>query len=134
MFFCCILGPWAMAIHWRAVKNSLRGTAWMLSFSSVFIFMLSFFLENILCYHFWYHLKLSFIIIISPLFSFSWKRDTLGNKHNLIFETCSSYVKGYASYLLLLKKNSLILFFYKNIFCISKSILFQSYINNKGSY
>jgi hypothetical protein len=20
------LGPWAMAIHWRAVKNSLRGT------------------------------------------------------------------------------------------------------------
>ncbi len=26
MFFCCILGPWAMAIHCRAVKNSLRGT------------------------------------------------------------------------------------------------------------
>ncbi len=25
-FFCCILGPWATAIHWRAVKNSLRGT------------------------------------------------------------------------------------------------------------
>ncbi len=26
LFFCCILGPWAMAIHRRAVKNSLRGT------------------------------------------------------------------------------------------------------------
>ncbi len=26
MFFCCILGPWAMAFHCRAVKNSLRGT------------------------------------------------------------------------------------------------------------
>ncbi len=26
MFFCCILGPWAMAIHCRAVKNSPRGT------------------------------------------------------------------------------------------------------------
>ncbi len=27
LFFCCILGPWAMAIHCRAVKNSLRGTS-----------------------------------------------------------------------------------------------------------
>jgi hypothetical protein len=26
LFFCCILGPWAMVIHCRAVKNSLRGT------------------------------------------------------------------------------------------------------------
>ncbi len=55
----------------------LRG---MLSFSepaNVTIFVLSFFLVQILCYHLCYHLMLSFIVIISPLFSFSWKRDTL---------------------------------------------------------
>jgi hypothetical protein len=28
-------------------------------------------------YHWCYHLMLSFFVIISPLFSFSWKRDTL---------------------------------------------------------
>jgi hypothetical protein len=39
--------------------------------------MLSFSLVHILCYHLRYHLMLSFIVIISPLFSFSWKRDTL---------------------------------------------------------
>jgi len=52
----------------------------MLSFSepaNVIIFVLSFFLVQILCYHLCYHLMLSFIVIISPLFSFSWKRDTL---------------------------------------------------------
>jgi hypothetical protein len=27
LFFCCILGPWVMAIHCRAVKNSPRGTS-----------------------------------------------------------------------------------------------------------
>jgi hypothetical protein len=39
--------------------------------------MLSFFLVTVGCYHLCYHLMLSFIVIISPLFSFSWKRDTL---------------------------------------------------------
>ncbi len=39
--------------------------------------MLSFSLAHILCYHLCYHLMLSFFVIISPLFSFSWKRDTL---------------------------------------------------------
>jgi hypothetical protein len=29
------------------------------------------------CYHLCYHLMLSFFVIVSPLFSFSWKRDTL---------------------------------------------------------
>ncbi len=52
----------------------------MLSFFTVskcYHFMLSFSLVHILCYHLCYHLMLSFIVIISPLFSFSWKRDTL---------------------------------------------------------
>ncbi len=33
---------------------------------------------SFLCYHLCYHLMLSFIVIISPLFSFSWKHNTLG--------------------------------------------------------
>ncbi len=53
----------------------------MLSFFTVskcyHFLMLSFPLVHILCYHVCYHLMLSFIVIISPLFSFSWKRDTL---------------------------------------------------------
>ncbi len=67
-------------------------TCWMLSFMLSFdviifdgqqmsanfiIFMLSFFLVPVGCYHLCYLLMLSFIVIISPLFSFSWKRDTL---------------------------------------------------------
>ncbi len=53
---------------------------WCYNFSrsaNVIIFMLSFSLVHILCYHLCYHLMLSFIVITSPLFSFSWKRDTL---------------------------------------------------------
>jgi len=45
----------------------------MLSFSepaNVIIFVLSFFLVQILCYHLCYHLMLSFLVIISPLFLF----------------------------------------------------------------
>jgi hypothetical protein len=45
--------------------------------ANVIIFVLSFSLVYILCYHLCYHLMLSFIVIISPLFSFSWKHDTL---------------------------------------------------------
>ncbi len=46
-------------------------------FANVIIFVLSFFLVQHGCYHLCYHLTLSFFVIISPLFSFSWKRDTL---------------------------------------------------------
>jgi hypothetical protein len=46
-------------------------------FANVIIFVLSFFLEQHGCYHLCYHLMLSFFVIISPLFSFSWKCDTL---------------------------------------------------------
>ena len=46
-------------------------------FANVIIFVLSFFLVQDGCYHLCYHLMLSFFVIISPLFSFSWKRDTL---------------------------------------------------------
>jgi len=46
-------------------------------FANVIIFVLSFFLVQHGCYHLCYHLMLSFFVIISPLFSFSWKRDTL---------------------------------------------------------
>ncbi len=52
----------------------------MLSFfmvSKCYLFMLSFSLVHTVGYHLCYHLMLSFIVIISPLFSFSWKRDTL---------------------------------------------------------
>ncbi len=49
-------------------------------FGNVFIFVLSFSLVQDGCYHFCYHSMLSFFVIISPLFSFSWKRDTL-QKH-----------------------------------------------------
>jgi hypothetical protein len=45
--------------------------------ANVIIYMSSFSLVHILCYHLRYHLMLSFFVIISPLFSFSWKRDTL---------------------------------------------------------
>ncbi len=48
-------------------------------FANVIIFVLSFFLVQDECYHLFYHLMLSFFVIISPLFSFSWKRDTLNN-------------------------------------------------------
>jgi hypothetical protein len=64
---------------------------WVLSFILCYHLMLSFltvckcyhFCVNIFylaqdgCYHLCYHLMLSFFVIISPLFSFSWKRDTL---------------------------------------------------------
>ncbi len=46
-------------------------------FANVIIYVLSFFLEQLGCYHLCYHLMLSFFVIISPLFSFSWKCDTL---------------------------------------------------------
>ncbi len=46
-------------------------------FANVIIFVLPFFLVQHGCYHLCYHLMLSFFVIISPLFSFSWKRDTL---------------------------------------------------------
>jgi hypothetical protein len=46
-------------------------------FANVIILVLSFFLVQHGCYHLCYHLMLSFFVIISPLFSFSWKRDTL---------------------------------------------------------
>jgi len=46
-------------------------------FANVIFFVLSFFLIQDGCYHLSYHLMLSFFVIISPLFSFSWKRDTL---------------------------------------------------------
>ncbi len=46
-------------------------------FANVIIFVLSFFLVQEGCYHLCCHLMLSFFVIISPLFSFSWKRDTL---------------------------------------------------------
>jgi hypothetical protein len=45
-------------------------------FANVIIVVLSFFLVQDGCYHLCYHLMLSFFVIISPLFSFSWKRDT----------------------------------------------------------
>ncbi len=67
-----------------------RVLSFMLSFGFVIYFMLSFnvtifwyyhlmlsFGVIIWCYHLYYHLKLSFFVIISPLFSFSWKGDTL---------------------------------------------------------
>jgi hypothetical protein len=50
-------------------------------FANVIIFVLSFFLVQHGCYHLCYHLMLSFFVIISPLFSFSWKRDTLLYSH-----------------------------------------------------
>ncbi len=49
---------------------------WCYHFSwsaNVIILMLSFFLIPVGCYHLCYHLILSFIVIISPLFSFSWE-------------------------------------------------------------
>ncbi len=46
-------------------------------FANVIIFLLTFFLVQDGCYHLRYHLRLSFFVIISTLFSFSWKRDTL---------------------------------------------------------
>ncbi len=52
--------------------------------ANVIIFMLSFSLVHILCYHLCYHLMLSFIVIISPLFSFSWKRDTLVTLNSIL--------------------------------------------------
>ncbi len=59
---------------------------WCYHFSrsaNVIIFMLLFSLLHILCYHLCYHLMLSFTVIISPLFSFSWKRDTLVRLYNV---------------------------------------------------
>jgi hypothetical protein len=65
--------------------NYLLGCIILLSFGviifhrlqNVIIFVLSFFLVHVGCYHLCYHLMLSFFVIISPLLSFSWKRDTL---------------------------------------------------------
>ncbi len=51
----------------------------VIKFANVIIFVLSSFLKQDGCYYLCYHLMLSLFVIISPLFSFSWKRDTLGN-------------------------------------------------------
>ena len=59
--------------------NYLLGVIILLSFDviiflrpqNVIIFVLSFFLVDVGCYHLCYHLMLSFFVIISPLFSFS---------------------------------------------------------------
>ncbi len=50
----------------------------MLSFPPFFLFPVN--VTHNGCYHLCYHLMLSFFVIISPLFSFSCKRDTLTNK------------------------------------------------------
>ncbi len=98
-FMLSFLGCYHLCYHWcYHFSRSANIIIFMLSFSLVYIcviiyviiwcyhflrsaniiiFMLSFSLVHILCYHLCYHLMLSFIVIISPLFSFSWKRDTL---------------------------------------------------------
>jgi hypothetical protein len=53
------------------------------SLKNVIIFVFSLYLVQHGCYHLCHHLMLSLFVIISPLFSFSWKRDTLPEKSSL---------------------------------------------------
>ncbi len=77
-------------------------------------FVLSFMLSFLGCYHFCYHLMLSFIVIISPLFSFSWKRDTLVR---LKFMLLILWVSSWSNIFYLCKISSLIRFWNKRQVC-----------------
>ncbi len=59
-------------------------------FANVIIFVLSFFLVQHGCFHLCYHLMFSFFVLISPLFSFSWKRDTLVRPCTLVCSWCDA--------------------------------------------
>ena len=89
---CVIIFPidWWVVIIW---------CYYLLQSANVITFVLSFFLVPVGCYHLCYHLMLSFFVIISPLFSFSWKRDTLEkNKENFSIERFSPELERYCGY------------------------------------
>ncbi len=85
IFWCCHLMLSFGVIIW--CYHLFYVTIWCYhcsQFANVIIFVLSFFLVQDGCYHLCYHLMLSFFVIISPLFSFSWKHDTLFHFYHLI--------------------------------------------------
>jgi hypothetical protein len=88
-------------------------------------FLLSFFLVQHGCYHLCYHLMLSFFVIISPLFSFSWKRDTL--EESMLFFLFSFHWPRYFNfYIFASTPHSIRKVYFERNFTLTKCTLLSS--------